>query len=373
MNNNIFIPKKINVGFQEREDTYTGKLSYIIYFDEKGKLRKEASWNNWRNKNIDNIIFENVPTEGFVINKHVGGYSSGWNHRNSYIRIYDPRDFEFEISVENLLYILENCTSEKGKGLIGQFIYGWDGKDLVLISCNSPDYKEIKEYNQIVHENKSIKAKDLIIGATYKTKNNEELIYMGKFDEYNYTGESEGKKFWFYNREASYTKFETMKTIPKNKFIHIVNSDCCNDYAGLFNELECYYHYSPIDESRDEYKYYELDYFKEVMNEVLSKNYWWSGLRVYCDLGDNILTVVTIERKDKNSKDLLKATKKLIKIEKHKTSWSFNEYEREVKYDELIMETKSLEELFKKLKPQYKNIYLKNGKLKGGKENNEQY
>lgn len=43
MNTNIFIPTKINVGFQERKDTYTGKLAYVIYFDEKGKLRKETS------------------------------------------------------------------------------------------------------------------------------------------------------------------------------------------------------------------------------------------------------------------------------------------------------------------------------------------
>ena len=48
MNTNIFIPTKINVGFQERKDTYTGKLAYVIYFDEKGKLRKETSWQGWR-------------------------------------------------------------------------------------------------------------------------------------------------------------------------------------------------------------------------------------------------------------------------------------------------------------------------------------
>ena len=38
MKTNIFIPTKINVGFQERKDTYTSKLAYVIYFDEKGKL-----------------------------------------------------------------------------------------------------------------------------------------------------------------------------------------------------------------------------------------------------------------------------------------------------------------------------------------------
>lgn len=39
----IFIPKRINVGFRNRSDTYTKKLAYIIYYDEKGKLRKETS------------------------------------------------------------------------------------------------------------------------------------------------------------------------------------------------------------------------------------------------------------------------------------------------------------------------------------------
>lgn len=41
--NNIFIPKEITVGFQNREGTYTGKLAYVIYKDENGKLRKEQS------------------------------------------------------------------------------------------------------------------------------------------------------------------------------------------------------------------------------------------------------------------------------------------------------------------------------------------
>ena len=127
MKSNIFVPKRINVGFQERSSTYTGKLAYVIYYDEKGTLRKEKSWNGWRNKEIPNEEFDNVPTEGFVLNKHVGGYASGWEHRNSYCRVYDPRNFEFEISIENLLYILECCDSIKGKGLQGEFVYAWDG------------------------------------------------------------------------------------------------------------------------------------------------------------------------------------------------------------------------------------------------------
>lgn len=182
MKSNLFVPKVINVGYQNRSDTYTGKLAYVIYYDEKGKLRKENSWQTWRDKSIPNEEFENVPTEGFVLNKKVGDYDSDWNHRFAYCRVYDPRGFEFEISIENLLYILENVNSIKGKGLEGEFVYGWGGKDLVLMPTESSDYKEIAKYNNLVHSDSSITSKDLIVGATYLTKNNKELVYVGKFD-----------------------------------------------------------------------------------------------------------------------------------------------------------------------------------------------
>jgi hypothetical protein len=129
MDNQLFIPAKINVGLQGRDDTYTGKLGYVIYWDNKGKLRKEGSWESWRWKEgeeqsvynekteqHEDIIcgpeyapqaFENTPTEGFVLNKDVGGArrSYGWDSRIEKVRVYDPRNFEFEISIPNLLYL----------------------------------------------------------------------------------------------------------------------------------------------------------------------------------------------------------------------------------------------------------------------------
>lgn len=177
----IFVPKKINIGFQNRSDTYTGKLAYVIYFDEKGKLRKETSWQNWRSKDIPNEIYENEPTEGFVLNKKVGGDRYSWNPRRTYTRVYDPRGFEFEITIPNLLWILENCNCIKGKGLEGQFVYGWDGKDLVLVPVDSPDYQEIQAKNEVIHNNEFIKPKDLIVGATYENLNGTQFVYMGKF------------------------------------------------------------------------------------------------------------------------------------------------------------------------------------------------
>lgn len=228
MKTSLFIPEKIVVGYDKREDTYTGKLAYIIYNDEKGKLRKEASWNNWRDKKINPDTFENIPTEGFVLNKNVGGYKSGWNHRQSAIRVYDPRGFEFEISLENLLYILEYSNSMKGKGLEGEFIYSWDGKDIVLLPCESSEYKEIKDYNELIRQNIKLTAKTIVIGATYKTDKLETLIYLGRYNYYEHENryqdllkpeiktKDKGKTYHFYKPSTkSFVQISSLQRIKE--------------------------------------------------------------------------------------------------------------------------------------------------------------
>lgn len=284
MKSNIFVPKKIHVGFQKRNDTYTKKLAYVIYEDEKGKLRKETSWNSWRNKDLGIQIEDNVPTSGFVLNKKVGDYVSCWNHRQAYVRVYDPRDFEFEITVENLLFILENASSIKGKGLEGEFVYGWDGKELVLIPTESPDYKEIEEYSKAMLSSEKIKAKDLKIGATYKNSKNKNLVYIGKFEYWKSTYivdevEGGGKYVWsnkdkkgkldkrhiFYNTETEYSweRFSEYKTIS-NSIIDVVDEQCHNNYAQFYDEMEHKHFYSPVDEDRFIYEDYILEDWKKI-------------------------------------------------------------------------------------------------------------
>ena len=184
----IYIPNRINVGYQNRADTYTGKLAYIIYYDNKGKLRKEASWNGWRDKSIPNDEFDNEPTEGFVLNKRVGGVedSYGYDVRKTYTRIYDPRGFEFEITISNLLWILENCNCIKGKGLEGEFVYGWDSTNLLLIPIDSPEYKTYKQKSDAINAAEYLTSKDLKLGFTYYTVGGEGYVYLGRYDRYVY-------------------------------------------------------------------------------------------------------------------------------------------------------------------------------------------
>jgi len=111
MNTDMFLPKKIKVGFQKREDTYNGQLAYATYVDEQGFVKKESSFERWRDYQIDTEMFDNEPMTGFVMNRRVGGYRTKWGFRDSYIRVYDPRGFEIEISVDNQLFILEHMNS----------------------------------------------------------------------------------------------------------------------------------------------------------------------------------------------------------------------------------------------------------------------
>lgn len=244
----MFIPKRIKIGFQKRDDTFTEKLSYIIYYDEKGKLRKEASWNTWIDKSIESVEFDNVPQAGYLFNKGVkrDGY---WGSGRSVIRVYDPRDFEFEISVDNLMGILMHSDVSK-RDIIEECVFAWAGKELVLLPVNSQEYIESVEYTK--KQDQKITSKDLVEGYVYQAKKlDTPLTYIGYrewFDfvsgyvkdgkitsRYDYSSnnrkyielhESKGKKHIFFDG----SKFIT-KTAPD--LSSILSAEVVNDYSDL--------------------------------------------------------------------------------------------------------------------------------------------
>lgn len=241
--NKMFIPERINVGFQERNDTYTGKLAYVIYYDKKGVLRKEKSWNSWRNHKIDSVEYDNKPTSGFVLNKKVGGYKSDWNFRNAYVRIYDPRNFEFEITVENLLFILAQCDCTKGKGLEGEFVYGWSGTDLVLLPVESETYKESLDFSDL--QGKKVSAKELILGASYETKSQQKLTYLGRFmhrELYQQYRPRKAKKEYIFWNGKDFCFYSSMSDIAR-----LISSNIHSDYSDLVEKYQKSIYYDEPD------------------------------------------------------------------------------------------------------------------------------
>lgn len=415
MKSNIFIPKKINVGFQERKDTYTGKLAYVIYYDEKGKLRKEKSWNGWRDQNISNEEFDNVPTEGFVLNKKVGGVEeSYYDVRKTYVRVYDPRGFEFEITIPNLLWILENNNSVVGKGLEGNFVYGWNGTELLLVPTDSPDYKEITDYNKLIHENNFIKGKELIVGATYLGKDDKEYVYMGRFDYYDegywkngkffkshrimenyciknnipptkvntrYWGTTEeykedkydygkyDKRYCFCYKDKDYKNeeytFFTWKTSLDKFLISVVDITPNENYADYFELLEGNPQYSPVDSSKD--TYHELTYEKFVSCFKRSYNHYFYSDWFFSNVGENNdeIKEYYLKCNDYNTDENEK--KFIIQNGKYEDILNIFPVEDKLIYSWSTATSKhmipvTLKEIYDKMKPVYKQTYLANGR-----------
>jgi hypothetical protein len=203
----VYIPKRIKVGYQERDDTYTKRLAYVICYDIKGKLRKEQSWESWRDNKIEAEEYDNTPQDGFVLNKNIERF--GWSHYGSgrsYIRVYDPRGIEFEITPENLIGILMHTNCSK-RQLEDKFVYAWSGKDLVLLPVQSEEYQNAMKFTERLEQ--KVSAKSLVPGCSYTTKREgKEVIYLGRFLWYHWN-----MPYYWNNQEKRATREGTKQHI----------------------------------------------------------------------------------------------------------------------------------------------------------------
>ena len=275
MQYNLFIPKKMKAGFQYRKDTFTGKLSYIIYFDEKNKLRKEKSWLSWCNSKIDAVDFDNTPTSGFVINKDIQRYGGHFNYGRSMIRVYDPRGFEFEISVSNLSLIL-SCSDISKNEIFGEMVYGVVGKDLFLIPFNSQEYIESQKFTKLV--NTKMSTRDLVIGKTYLYKDNNlsnyELVYLGYYNYNDYAlrhidilsyNKNKKKKHIYLERELRDNVIKEKYVTENINKLYDSENDIDNNIDQLVNNYLNSTHYKGIS-----FKYEDIN-VKDFFNSFLSK------------------------------------------------------------------------------------------------------
>lgn len=387
----MFLPHKLKIGFQKRTDTYTNKLSYIIYYNEKNKLCKEASFNSWIDKSIATQELDNVPTEGFVINKTVGNYKTDWNFRQGYFRIYDPRGFEFEITIANMISILMHNSTNKGGLIEGSFVYGWEDSKLVLLSTNTEEYKSLTKISDTLHSKNHITGSNLKIGATYKTKDNKTLVYMGRFDVFGskykqiplteeekkdwidkaklyrsyysvpdtkgvYVMENTGKHYYFVElyiyavktHNINKVRLKYFKTIG-NSIIECVDENCTSEYSNYFDMLEHDPNFSPKDDSKNEKVLLDKETFiREYPRDYYANRFRFEGFEEKSTdyyYGFNLL-------KDDYY------TQKRPELQKFIGKYY-------IKGSIPVTEDKyfTLDEIYNKYKPYYIRYYLTNGKL----------
>lgn len=174
-----FIPEKLVIGFIKRGDTFNGELSYITYKTEDGSLKGEKNFDSWRDKDIEKIEIDNKPSKGIFLHKgiqHISRYSSGVPK----VRVFDKRNFEYEITLDNLMEIIYCTTSVNGE-LEGEFVYGWNGQNVSLLAVGSEAYQKAIETTRLKNKKaKKITAKDLKEGVVYLDKYEKEFVCLGK-------------------------------------------------------------------------------------------------------------------------------------------------------------------------------------------------
>lgn len=171
MADKIFIPKKTHVGFQW--NNYQDKSSirnvvYITYEDEKGKLRKQTSWDGWRSTDIDPKVMDNVPLSGYKINEYAP---------RDYVQITHPDGHVFEIYTNRFLQLLKHCSVINGE-LQGEYVLAWSGPDITLLSTESEVYKTAQNFTKL--KNSKVTKQSIEIGGVYEAKSLDKLVYLGK-------------------------------------------------------------------------------------------------------------------------------------------------------------------------------------------------
>lgn len=134
---------KYYVGFQKQR--YSGAEAFrMLGFatpntgDYNFRKRKETV-DSWSEKELTPMDLDNTPTHGFKIVDTVSRYSTS----NKFFRVEDPRGFELEIDVNNLLDLIENHTIVNGT-IMEPLVWGRYGQGNYLVSSNSEEYKHYK-------------------------------------------------------------------------------------------------------------------------------------------------------------------------------------------------------------------------------------
>ena len=177
----LYIPNDITIGFKSLPNSFSGKKGFITY-KEIGKkedvLLNQNKFNDWIDNPKDTITIKNKPTSGFVINKQMSKEHYYLGTINT-ILVYHPEGFEFEISLSNLMHLLEH-SDVNSQEIKTECVLGWDNNYPYLITTNCKEYVEAKQKSDQIIEVSDLT--DLVVGRTYYTKKEKNLIYIGKED-----------------------------------------------------------------------------------------------------------------------------------------------------------------------------------------------
>lgn len=198
-----------------------------------------------------------------------------------------------------------------------------------------------------------VKARELVVGRTYLSRQYRELVFLGKFDEYahdwkTYTSsKKEKKQFYFVDlKERDVDGGYVIVTFPaiRKRLKELVDGRCHIELGEMHDQLARMPMYSPIDLSRTVVEDVSLDYFVRFVKGKVAEDYYFKFVKVL-SVNDEYYTL-------NNPSGVL-----YFQCE------DISGYHRKEKnhYEGNLMDFDTIEELYDILSPCRKHYYLENG------------
>lgn len=240
----LYIPKKLKIGFQERKDSFDGKLSFITYYDNNGKISNETRWSRWCDGSISNLEIDNIPFKNATLNKNISHAGYRYGTGRTAIRIYDSRGFEYEIDIDNFMGIAQEYSVVKGE-ITGEFVYAFANNKVILLPVDSEQYKDA--IKTTLNRNEKVDESSLTPGDVYLNDKEEECIYIGFYNmnksiaKYlNILVNKQKPSHVFYNNNKDIYEFIKIEKLGLKKDTLLPNEFevYFNNYVGTIHEKE---------------------------------------------------------------------------------------------------------------------------------------
>lgn len=192
---------------EEKYKEHYQKYSFIVYKEGKN-IKKEYSWNKWRQKEIEPLDILNVPTSGFILEKQYQRSRDWFGSGRSVWQVKHPQGFIFEITSNNLDAIISNCDIVKGE-IMCECVFAWAGMNMSLLPIWSEEYQKSVQDTLIKTLSKSVKIGNVEVGNKVLLANNQEVVYLGRFL---YSLQTVAESYDYYRKNGTYNeRFELVK------------------------------------------------------------------------------------------------------------------------------------------------------------------
>lgn len=168
--------KELVVGYHENFNLDIDKapLAFLTYdtHDAASKKRIDTVKNWYGSEKMCNL--DNPPLSGFTFVDVVSRYRT----KNKLMRVFDPRGFIVEVSIDILLEIMQSATIKNGV-IQEKCFWARKGTENILIPENTPLHEQYLS-ETVYAKAANISTKKLKVGGLYINKDGKKYFYLGK-------------------------------------------------------------------------------------------------------------------------------------------------------------------------------------------------